>query len=139
VIRYGDGSGDSANQRPSPVKVGFEGALSIGVDDISNMIIVSVQEELFDSVVAMIHTLDKEAAPNTVVHVHRVSGSVNAEDLQKTINQALSKPWPGGRPEQAAGQGGRGRGEGGDRRRGDGEGRRGDRRRDNGDNNNSND
>ena len=75
VIRYGDGS-SGGNQRPSPVKVGFEGALSIGVDDISNTLLISVQEELYDSVVAMVDQFDQEAAPNTVVRVHRVNGNV---------------------------------------------------------------
>ncbi len=136
VFRYGS-DGDQGGKRPTPMKVGFEGALSIGADDVSNMILVSVQEELYPSVVAMIQALDEEAAPKTTVQVHRVTGSVTAEALQKAIDQAMSKPWPGGRPEQQAGQGGRGRGEGGDRRRGDGEGRR-DRRRGDGDNNNNN-
>jgi type II secretory pathway component GspD/PulD (secretin) len=137
VFRYGGSDSDGAGKRPTPMKVGFEGALSIGADDVSNMILVSVQEELYPSVVAMIKALDEEAAPTTTVQVHRVTGSVTAEALQKAIDQAMSKPWPGGRPEQQAGQGGRGRGEGGDRRRGDGDGRR-DRRRGDGNNNNNN-
>jgi type II secretory pathway component GspD/PulD (secretin) len=137
VFRYGSG-GDEGGKRPTPMKVGFEGALSIGADDISNMILVSVQEELYPSVVAMIKALDEEAAPKTTVEVHRVTGSVTAEALQKAIEKAMSKPWPGGRPEgQQATQGGQGRGGDGERRRGDGEGRR-DRRRGNGDNNNNN-
>jgi len=53
VIEYGQPSSDGSSKRPSPVKIGFEGALSVGVDDISNMLIVSVQEELFDSVVGL--------------------------------------------------------------------------------------
>lgn len=116
IIRYGAGSGEG-NKRPSPVKVGFEGALSIGVDEISNTLLVSVQEELFDSVVQMVEKLDQEAAPNTVVHVHRVNGSVSAAALRETISDALSKPWVGGRPEQDAGSGRRG----GDRRREEGD------------------
>lgn len=104
IFRYGSDSSDSSDQRPSPVKVGFEGALSIGVDDVANMIIVSVQEELFDNVVMMIHQLDEEAAPKTTVQVHRVNGNVKAEALQKAIEKALGKPWPGGRPEQQTGQ-----------------------------------
>jgi hypothetical protein len=113
VIRYGDGSASS--KRPSPVKVGFEGALSVGVDDISNTILISVQEELYESVVDMVNRLDQEAAPNTVVRVHRVNGNVSAQALQQTIDEALSRPWIGGRPDPQAG-GGRG---GRDGRRGD--------------------
>ncbi len=102
VIRYGDQSSDG-DSRPSPVKVGFEGALSLGVDDISNTLIVSVQEELFDDVVRMVHHLDEEAAPKTTVLVHRVARPVNPASLQKAISDALSNPWPGGRPEKQGG------------------------------------
>jgi hypothetical protein len=121
VIRYGSSGGSEGSRRPTPMKVGFEGALSVGVDEISNTLLISVQEELYESVVAMVQKLDQEAAPNTVVHVHRVNGSVSAAALRETINDALSQPWVGGRPEPGSGRG--------DRRgpRGDGE-RRGDRR-----------
>jgi type II secretory pathway component GspD/PulD (secretin) len=120
VIRYGDGSGSS--KRPSPVKVGFEGALSVGVDDISNTILISVQEELYESVVDMVNRLDQEAAPNTVVRVHRVNGNVSAQALRETINDALSRPWIGGKPDPEAGGGDRGRRDGqrGDQDRGPG-------------------
>ncbi|HJQ78405.1 MAG TPA: hypothetical protein VJ828_00545 [Lacipirellulaceae bacterium] len=104
VIRYGDGSG-SGSKRPSPVKVGFEGALSVGVDDISNTILISVQEELFQDVVAMVNKLDQEAAPNTVVRVHRVNGNVSAEAIRQTINDAVGRPWIGGKPDPQAGGG----------------------------------
>jgi type II secretory pathway component GspD/PulD (secretin) len=133
VIRYGDGSG--GNQRPSPVKVGFEGALSIGVDDISNTLLISVQEELYESVVQMVEKLDQEAAPNTVVRVHRVNGNVSAESLRKTINDALGN----GTGQEARGPGDRdGQRREGDRNR---DRRRRDRNRgdrDNNDNNNNN-
>lgn len=103
IIRYGGFDSDSGGEskRPTPVKLGFEGALSVGVDEISNMIIVSVQEELFDDVVAMVRQLDEEARPRTTVQVHRVRGQVNPKSLQKAISEALGTPWPGGRPEKA--------------------------------------
>jgi hypothetical protein len=123
VIRYGPGSSEGS-RRPSPVKVGFEGALSIGVDDISNTLLISVQEELYDSVIRMVDQLDQEAIPNTVVRVHRVNGNVTAEALRETIDDAMSRPWPGGKPDPDAGRGG-----GGDRGRGRGDG---DRNRDRG-------
>jgi type II secretory pathway component GspD/PulD (secretin) len=111
IIRYGGfGSDDSGDtKRPTPVKLGFEGALSVGVDEISNMLIVSVQEELFDNVVRMVQQLDEEARPRTTVVVHRVSGQIDAKSLQKALSESLSAPWPGGRPEkpeaaQAAGK-----------------------------------
>lgn len=103
VIRYGDSSSDSGNTRPSPVKVGFEGALSVGVDEIANMLVISAQEEIFDGVVAMVHRLDEEAAPKSAVYVHRVRGQINTAALQKALNEAVGTPWPGGRPEKQAG------------------------------------
>jgi hypothetical protein len=120
VIRYGSGSSEGS-RRPTPMKVGFEGALSIGVDEVSNTLLISVQEELFESVKEMVERLDQQAAPDTVVRVHRVNG-VSAAALRETINDALSRPWVGGRPEPGADRGGGDRG-----RRGEGE-RRGDRR-----------
>lgn len=104
IFRYGGmGGDDDGNKRQTPVKLGFEGALSVGVDEISNMLIVSVQEELFDNVVTMIKQLDEEARPRTTVRIHRVRGQVDAKSLQRTLNEALSQPWPGGKPEKAAG------------------------------------
>jgi hypothetical protein len=65
------------------------------------MLIVSAQDELFDSVVAMIHRLDEAAKPDTTVQVHRLGGQVSAAALQKALNDAVSTPWVGGRPEKA--------------------------------------
>jgi hypothetical protein len=100
VIEYGQPSSDGSSKRPSPIKVGFEGALSVGVDEVSNMIIVSVQEELFDSVVRMVEQLDEEARPRTTVEVHKVASHVSPKALQKALNEALGNPWPGGKPEK---------------------------------------
>ena len=134
VIRYGDSESESGGQRPSPVKVGFEGALSVGVDDVANIVIVSVQEELFENVVAMVKQLDEAAAPKATIRVHRVNGNVTAEALKEAVEDAMGTPWLGGRPEER-GRGDRGR-DRGDRGRdrdrdGDRDGRRGDRDNDN--------
>ena len=40
----GDGGGDG---KPSQLKVGFEGALSLGADDVSGILIVSAQSAIF--------------------------------------------------------------------------------------------
>lgn len=124
------GMGDN---KSGPVKVAFEGALSIGVDTISNTLIISAEEQIIAEVTKIVEQLDEEAKPDTVVQVHRVTGSLDAEELQQALSSALSRPWPGGKPEGAGsqnGQGGgdRGRGRGG--RRGGGGDRGGDRGRD---------
>jgi type II secretory pathway component GspD/PulD (secretin) len=100
IIRYGSSSAGGGNKKTPPVKVGFEGALSIGIDEIANMLIISAQEEIFESVVEMVHRLDQEAKPKTTVAVHRINGGVRADALQKALSEALGTPWPGGRPEK---------------------------------------
>jgi type II secretory pathway component GspD/PulD (secretin) len=105
VIRYGgsnQGGGDT-NKKSAPLKVGFEGALSIGADDVSNVLLVSAQEEIFEGVEEMIHRLDEEARPQTTVQVYRVSGGIDAKHLQKALEESLGTPWLGGRPEENAG------------------------------------
>jgi type II secretory pathway component GspD/PulD (secretin) len=125
------GMGDN---KSGPVKVAFEGALSIGVDTISNTLIISAEEQIIAEVKGIVAQLDEEAKPDTVVQVHRVTGSLDAEELQQALSTALSRPWPGGKPEGAGGQNGQGGGNrgGGDRgrRRGEGGGGGGDRGRD---------
>ena len=102
VIRYGAGSDTGGPKKTAPMKIGFEGALSIGVDDTANMLIVSAQEEIYDSVVEMIHRLDDEARPKTTIQVHRVNGNIDPKSLQKALSETLGTPWPGGRPEKKA-------------------------------------
>lgn len=105
VIRYGGGGGgDGEAKKTAPLKVGFEGALSIGADDVSNVLLVSAQEEIYDGVVQMIHRLDEEARPRTTVRVHRVSSPDVAKNLQKALTESLGTPWPGGRPEKEEGK-----------------------------------
>lgn len=101
IIRYGPESGGSDTaKRPTPVKVGFQGALSVGVDEISNTIIISVQEELFESVLQIVQSLDEAAKPDTAVTVHTVGSGVSTEALQKALADAFGTPWVGGRPEK---------------------------------------
>jgi type II secretory pathway component GspD/PulD (secretin) len=127
VLRYSmGGSSDSNQQRSAPVKVGFQGALSLGADDVSNIVLVSAQKDVFELVNAMIQKLDQEAAPQTTVQVHRVVGNVRADALQKALDQAVGQAWLGNRPEQT---GSAGDGDNDNNRR-DRDRNRGDRRRD---------
>ena len=92
------GPDDDSQKKPKAVKVTFEGALSVGVDTISNTLIVSAQEEIWDSVREIITRLDEAARPNTVVRLHKVRGSVTASELRTAVAEALAQPWPGGKP-----------------------------------------
>lgn len=103
IIDY-PGGGDDSDSRPSPIKVGFDGALSLGADDVSGVLIVSAQSAIFDDIVRMVNELDEQAAPKTTVQVHRVYGTISAEALQKALDKAVGKAWLGNRPEQQPNQ-----------------------------------
>jgi type II secretory pathway component GspD/PulD (secretin) len=103
VFNY-PGSGDNSSDRATPVKVSFDGALSLGADDVSGILIVSAQRGILNEVVELVRKLDNEAAPTTTIQVHRVNGNVSAEYLQKALDRTLRQPWLGGRPEQQPAQ-----------------------------------
>ncbi|MEO0531463.1 MAG: secretin N-terminal domain-containing protein [Planctomycetota bacterium] len=111
-------SGGTPTRKTEAIETTFDGALSIGVDELANMLVISADAELYGSVVDMIQKLDDQARPRTTVQVVRVG--VPAESLREALDDALDRPWPGGKPEQ--------------RRRSSQNGRqREDRNRDNGD------
>ncbi|MEM6329463.1 MAG: secretin N-terminal domain-containing protein [Planctomycetota bacterium] len=107
-IEYSGAGPGAPTTTTKPIKVAFGGALSIGVDEAANMLVVSADRELYDSVVAMIRSLDEEARPETTVEVRRVN--VSAEQLSRALAEALGTPWTGGRP-SATQPGGEGRDE----------------------------
>jgi len=97
------------NEDRSAVVIGFAGVLSVGVDEVSNSLIVSSRAELLDSITKTVRALDNAAKPKTVVRTYEMSGLVDADDIEKALSEALGKPWPGGKPLQggsAARQGG---------------------------------
>ncbi|RIK77598.1 MAG: hypothetical protein DCC67_12490 [Planctomycetota bacterium] len=98
-------------QKTTPVQVSFEGALSIGVDSISNTLIISADEQIWENVRDLAVSLDEKARPTTVVQVHRLRGSLDPDELKDVLAAAVSQPWPGGKPSPAA--------RAGDRRNGD--------------------
>ncbi|MCA9229866.1 MAG: hypothetical protein KDA57_04390 [Planctomycetales bacterium] len=81
-----------------PVLVKFSGALSIGVDEVSNSVVISAREEVLEEIKQTISVLDQAAKPETVVRIHSANGVLNADDLQRVIAEALSEPWLGGQP-----------------------------------------
>lgn len=83
-----------------PVVISFAGVLSVGVDEVSNSLIVCARRELMPSIIETIGKLDEAAKPKTVVVTHEVRGMLDAETIQQALNSALSTPWPGGKPLQ---------------------------------------
>lgn len=106
VISYGGGSqqSDSGNDRSSPMKIGFDGALSLGADDVSGVLIVSAQKVIFNDIVKMVEELDEQAAPRTTVQVYHTNGNISPKSLQETVNRAVGSAWLGQRPEQLPNQ-----------------------------------
>ncbi len=106
VISYGGGSqqSESGNERSSPMKIGFDGALSLGADDVSGVLIVSAQKVIFNDIVKMVQELDEQAAPRTTVQVFHTNGNISAKALQETVNRAVGSAWLGQRPEQLPNQ-----------------------------------
>lgn len=92
----------TVNGKQEPVVVTFEGALSIGVDEISNSLIVSARREVLDSIMQTVEVLDQAAKPDTVVRTYEVSGTLDADTVKKALSEALGQPWPGGKPLQKA-------------------------------------
>ena len=100
VYVFGEVTKDASGE-DDPVLIRFDGMLAIGVDEISNALIISARKEILESVKETVELLDQAAAPKTMVHVHRVGGGIrSAEDLQKMLKESMGQPWPGGKPHQ---------------------------------------
>lgn len=75
----------------------FKGLLSIGLDEVSNGLVVSAPEALLENVEATIATLDEAALASTPrVQVLRVDRSVDTSDLQKRLLKAIARPQQSG-------------------------------------------
>ena len=84
-----DGGDDKSNARK--VKASFAGALSIGVDEVSNTVIVSAQEEWMPTIATMIQHLDDEAR-KSIPAIQVVPTGVNVEGLQAALARAFPQP-----------------------------------------------
>ncbi|HEX6960631.1 MAG TPA: secretin N-terminal domain-containing protein [Lacipirellula sp.] len=112
--------GGSSSQKSAPVKMSFEGALSIGVDEVSNSLIISADEQIWNNVKDLAVSLDERARHDTVVEVHQLSSAVDPQELQDALSDVLSQPWQAGKPTEGQNNRDRGRSDGdrdGDRSR----------------------
>ena len=83
------GGGDDDDKKPTKVKASFAGALSVGVDEVSNTVIVSAEEEWLPAISQMIEFLDEQARPNEDIQVHKVRARINSKSLQAALARAL--------------------------------------------------
>ncbi len=98
------GDGDNSN-KPERSHVSFKGKLSFGVDDVSNLLLVSCEgEQLLKSVSQMIETLDEAAKPATTVSVVQLGGNVNAEKVRAVLLGLLGDQKSPAQPNSQNGQ-----------------------------------
>jgi len=75
----------------------FKGLLSIGVDEVSNSLMVSAPAYLFDHVAKMVEELDQAAAPDYTVEMVRISRGMSATRMKELLNQVYMQK-PGEKP-----------------------------------------
>jgi type II secretory pathway component GspD/PulD (secretin) len=92
---YDSSGSDEERKTPS-----FKGMLSLGVDDLSNTLIVSAPAYFITDVLQVIETLDRAAEPTTeTVEVISLDKGVSAPELQKTLMKILQQR-SGGKPKE---------------------------------------
>ncbi len=90
---YGADADEKGKEPEAPIK--FKGLLSLGVDEISNTIVVSSQEGLLENVGQLITALDNAARPTqSTIQVLRVDRSIEASGLQARLAKILNRPQP---------------------------------------------
>ena len=73
----------------------------MGVDELSNTIIVSAQEGLLENIGEMIDSLDVAAKPSqSTIRVLKVNRGVETSLLQSKLAKILAKPQPPQQPQQ---------------------------------------
>lgn len=82
-------SSESDEERKTP---SFKGLLSLGVDDLSNTLIVSAPAYFITDVLEVIDNLDQAAEPTTeTVEVVSLGNGVSASEIQKTLMKILQQ------------------------------------------------
>lgn len=70
--------------------VSFKGKLSIGIDDLSNTLLLSADgETLLNNVLKLVEGLDEAARPTSTVQVLKVEGGVNSVAVRKALTAIL--------------------------------------------------
>jgi len=82
-------SNDSQGQKQMLPK--FKGLLSLGIDQLSNSLVVSAPEFVMVPVVHMIEELDASARPTSAVEVVRVGRGVNPARLQQMLSTMMGE------------------------------------------------
>ena len=86
-----DSDDDKKKEQKTPK---FKGLLSIGVDEVSNTIVVSAPAYLFDQVKKMISDLDHAAAPASQLRVIKLGPGMRGPDIRRQLLEALGQEPP---------------------------------------------
>jgi type II secretory pathway component GspD/PulD (secretin) len=86
-----DGDDSSKKEQKMPK---FTGLLSIGVDEVSNSIVLSAPAYLFDQVKRMIEDLDMAAAPASQMRVIQLGPGMRGPAIRKQLMEALGQKSP---------------------------------------------
>ncbi len=90
--------GDEEGERKMPR---WKGYLSIGIDSLSNSLIVSAPEFLFRDIEKLITELDEAAKPADSVGLVQLGNGVSASVVQEALGKVLSESAAGGRRAEA--------------------------------------
>ena len=92
-VRVYGGIGSSSNnkdKKPTKVRQSFSGALSVGVDAVTNTVIISAQEEWIGTITEMIQYLDDAAAEHkNSVAFGQMAGNLRGMNLQTALNSMM--------------------------------------------------
>ncbi len=87
---FGDTDDKKGSDPPAPVR--FKGALSIGVDEVSNSLIVSSTENLLNSIRLMVQDLDQAARPKTpTLQVIQIDRNIPVDVVQEKLAKLLKE------------------------------------------------
>ena len=87
---FGRSNSDSTKKdEPKEQPIRFKGLLSIGVDEVSNSLVVSSASGLMDEIALLIETLDEAAKPTTKFEVMQLNSSLDAATAHEKISSLL--------------------------------------------------
>jgi hypothetical protein len=98
--------GGEEGEDPRGTQVRFKGKLSIGIDELSNTLVVSTEgENLMNNVAKMIESLDQAAKPAlNHVEVMNVKGTMDTREVRRALARAFMEQQPRGQPQQQGNQ-----------------------------------
>lgn len=92
------GKGDNEQKAPT-----FKGLLSVGVDDVSNSLIVSAPLYLFEDVSRLIDKLDQAASPTVdSVRVLQLGSGASSSEFRETLSRVLGTNVGGSKSDRSA-------------------------------------